>query len=78
MVKVAGDVPVEIHQKLDGLMQFKPEGVEYCDKCKGDADHAPEWDGIVHLYRNREFPVGLLERVEMLLLLEKVQMLLNR
>ena len=67
-VKVTGDVPVEIHQKLDALMQFKPEGIEYSDKVKAD-----EWDGIIHLYGNREFPVGLLERVEMLFMLNDIQ-----
>ena len=62
-----GDVPVEIHQKLDDLMQFKPAGVEFCDKVKAD-----EWDGVVHLYRSRTFPVGLLERAEMVLILDSI------
>lgn len=66
-VKVLGDVPVSLHQKFDDLMQFKPAGVEFCDKVKAD-----EWDGVVHLYRNRTFPVGLLERAEMVLILDSI------
>lgn len=58
--RIMGSLPREILVELDGICSFSPSGIEYCD-----AVERGEWDGVVHLMRNKAFPVGLLPRVQM-------------
>ena len=51
-----------VERELIELCRYTTPGVEYSDKVK-----MGEWDGYYPLFKNRRFPVGLLDRIGMAL-----------
>jgi len=56
--KLVGDISPTVLVEISKMCSFRPEGIEFSDKVKNK-----EWDGVIHLFRNRHFPIGLLQRV---------------
>lgn len=58
--KVMSTVPRDVLIELDEICSYTPLNIEYSEKVESG-----EWDGVVHLFRNRAFPIGLLGRVQL-------------
>jgi superfamily II DNA or RNA helicase len=63
-VRVTGPpFPAAVENKLIELCRFQPEGATHAESYR-----TGEWDGFINLYRYGRFPVGLLDRVQMTLM----------
>lgn len=51
-----------VRQEIDKACRFEPDGISHSPKFQSG-----DWDGFVHLYRYGKFPIGLLNRVVLLL-----------
>jgi superfamily II DNA or RNA helicase len=60
--RVTSKMRPDTERDITELCRYEFAGAEYSDKVKSG-----DWDGYIRLFRNRRFPVGLLDRIEMAL-----------
>ena len=70
IAKIHGNISDDTLNSIDSMTKFRRDGYQFTNRYRSG-----DWDGWTHLYKSysRSFPIGFLERVEMLLLLEKIE-----